>query len=124
MIKSIGNQFRFFFADKMSMSFSSNEAANATYYYCPIRNSGDIFDLLRWQNADNQSVKPLIIYASVRDAHDAARQFPENNQFCLLRVHLFHSGAIKGNLLPANRLQLNNSSTMRFDRMWIYIYNF
>lgn len=89
-----------------------------------MKNPKDIFDLLRWQNEENQYLKPLILYANVRDAHDAARQFPDNNQFCLLRVHLFHSGAIRGDLLPENRLQLNNSLTMRFDRMWIYIYNF
>lgn len=89
-----------------------------------MKNLQEIFDLLRWQNTDNQIHQPIIIYASIRDAHDAARQFPENNQFCLLRVYLFHSGAIKGDLLSRNRLQLNHSSTMRFDRMWIYIYNF
>ncbi len=105
-------------------SFSLNANPKPIYYYCPTKNPADIFALLRWQNEEKQSAKPLIVYASVRDAHDAAKQNFDNNQFCIFRVHLFHSGPIKGDLLPENRLQLNNSSTMRFDRMWIYVYNF
>lgn len=67
--------------------------------------------------------KPLVVYASIADAHDASEQNPENNQFCIFRVHLFHSGVMNGNLLPKNRLQLNDPLTMCFDRMWIYTFN-
>jgi hypothetical protein len=106
-------------------SFSSNASSKPLYYYCPTGNPADIFQLLRWQNEEKKSpIKPLIAYASLRDAHDIAQQNFENNQFCIIRVHLFHSGVINGDLLPNNRLQLNNPLTMRFDRMWIYIYNF
>ncbi|CAF0864818.1 unnamed protein product [Rotaria sordida] len=102
----------------------SNIRAKPIYYYCPTKNPADIFQLLRWQNEDKESTtKPLIVYASVRDAHDAAEQNFENNQFCIFRVHLFHSGIINGNLLPENRLQLSDPLTMCFDRMWVYIYN-
>jgi hypothetical protein len=102
-------------------SFKSN--LKPIYYYCPIQNPTDIFQLLRWQNEEKKSMKSLIVYASIHDAHDATKQNFENNQFCLFRVHLFHSGVINGDLLPDNRLQLNNSSTMCFDRMWVYTYN-
>ncbi|CAF2541619.1 unnamed protein product [Rotaria sp. Silwood2] len=102
---------------------SSNIRAKPIYYYCPTKNPADIFQLLRWQNEDKESAKPLIVYASVRDAHDAAEQNFENNQFCIFRVHLFHSGVINGNLLPENRLQLSDPLTMCFDRMWVYVYN-
>jgi hypothetical protein len=93
------------------------------HYYCPIKNSTDIFELLRYQNENKSLNKPLIAYASLRDAHNAAEQNFENNQFCIFRIHLFHSGVIDGDLLPENRLQLKNPLTMCFDRMWIYIYN-
>jgi len=103
----------------------SKAASKPMYYYCPTKNPNDIFQLLRWQNEEKtQSIKPLIVYASVRDAHDASKQNFENNQFCIFRVHLFHSGVIDGDLLPDNRLRLNNPLTMRFDRIWIYIYDF
>ena len=98
--------------------------AKPMYYYYPMENPNEIFQLLRWQNEDKQSNKSVTVYASLLDAHDAAKQNFDNNQFCILRVHLLHSGAIKGDLLPQNRLRLNNSSTMCFDRMWIYVYNF
>ncbi|CAF0988928.1 unnamed protein product [Rotaria sp. Silwood1] len=102
---------------------SSNIRAKPIYYYCPTKNPADIFQLLRWQNEGKELTKPLIVYASVRDAHDAATQNFENNQFCIFRVHLFHSGVINGNLLPENRLELIDPLTMCFDRMWIYVYN-
>ncbi len=104
-------------------SFSLNTNSKPIYYYCPIKNPADIFQLLRWQNEEKQITKPLIVYASARDAHDAAKQNFENNQFCIFRVHIFHAGLTNGNLLPENRLQINNPLTMCFDRMWIYIYN-
>ncbi|CAF1243270.1 unnamed protein product [Adineta steineri] len=93
------------------------------YYYYPIRDPAEIFRTLRWQNEDKRLIKPLIVYANVRDAHDAAKQNFENNQFCIFRIHLFHSGVINGDLLPENRLQLKDPSKMCFDRMWIYIFN-
>jgi hypothetical protein len=102
---------------------SLNIRSQPTYYYYPTEKSIDIIRLLRWQNEQTHLVKPLIVYASARDAHDATEQNLENNQFCIFRVHLLHSGVITGNLLPENCLQLNDPSTMCFDRMWIYIYN-
>ena len=104
--------------------FRSNVTCKSISYYCPMKNPAEIFQLLRWQNDEKKSAKPLVIYASIRDAHDAAKQNFDNNQFCLFRVHLFHSGAINGNLPPENRLQLKNPSTMQFDQMWVYRYNF
>jgi hypothetical protein len=103
--------------------FSSKTRSKPLYYYCPTKNPVDIFRLLRWQNEEKNLIKPLTVYASVRDAHDVATQNFENNQFCIFRIHLFNSGVIDGDLLPENRLQLKNPLTMCFDRMWIYIYN-
>jgi hypothetical protein len=63
-------------------------------------------------------MKPLIVYSSIRDAHDATELNIENNQFCLLRLLVFQS-----NLIPENSLELYDSSAICFDRMWIYLYN-
>ncbi|UJR34058.1 hypothetical protein I4U23_021469 [Adineta vaga] len=102
---------------------SSNIRNKPVYYYYPIRNPTDTFQLLRWQNEDKRLIKPLTVYASINDAHNMAVQNFESNQFCIFRIHLLHSGVINGTLLTDNRLQLNDPLTMCFDRMWIYVYN-
>jgi len=109
----------------LSENKTKNSIANAkpTYYYYPIDNPSDIISVLRWQNEENPSIKPLIVYANILDAHDAAKQNFDNDQFCLLRVHFLDSGPINGTLLPQNRLQLNNPSATYFDHMWIYVYD-
>lgn len=103
---------------------SLNASIKPTYYYYPMENPADFIQILRCQNEENPLVKSLIVYASILDAHDAAKQNFDNDQFCLLRVHVFDSGLINGTLQQQNRLQLNDPSTMCFDRMWIYTYDF
>jgi len=98
--------------------FSSNSQTEPIYYYCPTENVKDIFNLLRCQNEQKLLIKPLIVYSNIRDAHDATELNIENNQFCLLRLNL-----IQSNLLYENPLQLNDPSTICFDRIWIYAYN-
>jgi hypothetical protein len=122
--RELGYPIKLLFSKEIISKNKTTTNSKLTYYYYPMKNPDEIFQLLRWQNEDKQSIKPIIVYASVLDAHDAAQQNFDNNQFCIIRVHLLHSGAIDGDLLPENRLQLNNSSTMCFDRMWIYVYNF
>ncbi len=123
LTRELGCPIRLLFSKEIISKAKTNVNSKLMYYYYPIKNPVDIFQLLRWQNEDKQSIKPLIVYASLHDAHDAATQNFENNQFCIIRVHLFHSGVLNGDLLPRNRLQLNDSSTMRFDHMWIYVFN-
>ncbi|CAM4756046.1 unnamed protein product [Rotaria magnacalcarata] len=102
---------------------SSNLRTEPIYYYCPTKKPTDIFRLLRWQNTENKSTEPLIVYANVRDAHDAAEQNFENNQFCIFRIHIFYDDITNGSVSSEFRLRLRDPSTMCFDRMWVYVYN-
>jgi hypothetical protein len=103
----------------MIIFFSLNNQTEPLYYYCPTENPNEIFKLLRCQHEQKEFLKPLIVYSNIHDAHEATELNLENNQFCLLRLHLFQSNL----LIHEDSIQLNDPSTIYFDRMWIYIYN-
>ncbi|CAF3260053.1 unnamed protein product [Rotaria socialis] len=102
---------------------SSNLRTQPIYYYCPTKKPADIFRLLRWQNTEKKPTEPLIVYANVRDAHDAAEQNFENNQFCIFRIHIFYDDITNESVSSGFCLRLSDPSTMCFDRMWVYVYN-
>ena len=68
-------------------------------------------------------MEPLIVYVNARDAHEAAEQNPDNNQFCIFRVQLLQDDVVDLTPLPGSRRCLNDPSTVYFDRMWIYVFN-
>ena len=92
-------------------------------YYCPITETTNVFQLLRLQNSVQNSMEPLMVYANACDAHEAAEQNPDNNQFCIFRVQLLQDTVVNPTPLLGNRRFLNDTSTMYFDRMWIYVFN-
>ena len=116
--------FRYFFQwplsslPSISFSFSLSHLGRTTPFFCPIETPTDLFRLLRWQNGENPSIGPLLVYASAHDAHEATDFNIEHNHFCLLRLQLPDC-----NLLNEHTLHLDNPSALYFDRMWIYTYD-